>query len=75
MFGCVIVCACCGFCLVIAEFTGRHPASCCIQRLGIYPGSSSQEPFYMQKKARVGSGNSMRYLHCHFYRVDFNQGL
>ncbi|EFJ1168302.1 hypothetical protein HII08_004685 [Escherichia coli] len=31
--------------------------------------------FFMQKKARVGSGNSMRYLHCHFYRVDFNQGL
>ncbi len=27
----------------------------------------------MQKKARVGSGNSMRYLHCHFYRVDFNR--
>ncbi len=57
----------------LAELTGRHPASCCIQRLGIYPGSSSQEPFYMQKKARVGSGNSMRYLHCHFYRADFNQ--
>lgn len=33
-----------------AELTGRHPAPCSIQRLGIYPGSSSQEPFYMQKK-------------------------
>ncbi len=31
--------------------------------------------FLHAKKARVGSGNSMRYLHCHFYRVDFNQGL
>ncbi|ENY9524835.1 hypothetical protein ACNCQU_005033, partial [Escherichia coli] len=35
-----------------AELTGRHPAPCSIQRLGIYPGSSSQEPFYMQKKNR-----------------------
>ncbi len=27
----------------------------------------------MQKKARVGSGNSMRYLHCHFYRADLTR--
>ena len=31
------------------ELTGRHPAPCSIQRLGIHPGSSLQEPFYMQK--------------------------
>ncbi|ARR38647.1 hypothetical protein C9168_08415 [Escherichia coli] len=37
-----------------AELTGRHPAPCSIQRLGIYPGSSSQEPFYMQKKTAPG---------------------
>ncbi|EFJ3982087.1 hypothetical protein G3P92_003828 [Escherichia coli] len=36
------------------ELTGRHPAPCSIQRLGIYPGSSSQEPFYMQKKPLLG---------------------
>ncbi|TJQ85130.1 hypothetical protein C9Z51_21625 [Escherichia coli] len=36
------------------EFTGRHPAPCSIQKLGIHPGSSSQEPFYMQKKPLLG---------------------
>ncbi|EFP9257260.1 hypothetical protein G3872_003038 [Shigella sonnei] len=35
----------------------------------------SPEGIFYAKKARVCSGNSMRYLHCHFYRVDFNQGL
>ncbi|EOM5083036.1 hypothetical protein ACMTBK_005751, partial [Escherichia coli] len=40
------------------ELTGRHPAPCSIQRLGIYPGSSSQEPFYMQKKPAPGDAGS-----------------
>ncbi len=58
------------------EFTGRHPAPCSYaMQMFTQANPLSGGDFFMQKKARVGSGNSMRYLHCHFYRVDFNQGL
>ncbi len=42
----------CGFCLVIAEFTGRHPAPCKIVYTTTIKSPSPEGLFYGQKKAR-----------------------